>query len=65
MIIMYKTAELPAHSFDTNSQIFGHKTGFNRFNTHSFQSLTETFQLGIVIQLGAMFQTASPCINGS
>ncbi|EEY04764.1 NADP-dependent isocitrate dehydrogenase [Brucella melitensis bv. 3 str. Ether] len=50
---------------DEERQILGHEAAFNGVHADLFQRFGELLQIGIVVELGAMRQTAGPCEDRS
>jgi hypothetical protein len=52
-------------SLDADRQIFGHEARLDGVDANLLQGLRESLQLGVVVEGGAVQQTASPCEDRS
>ena len=52
-------------SLSENGQVLGHVATLNSGDDGSFESLSEQSELFILVKLGSVQETTSPCENGS
>ena len=50
---------------DTDSQVLGHESILNCLNNNSFKSLSEGGKSFVVVKLGSVEESSSPCEDGS